>query len=261
MFAFVPEPPFTFAEVPMFRCQDETIDADHDRIILAFSEAASRVDGRGRPDRCGPELLAELDAYLTDHFDREERLMAHTGYAGLEAHARAHRLLRGSFDPIRRDWGFQGFDQLLARIRSTFLGHIVTWDEALAEWIESGPERQRPPGDRPGDPDDADSAKGGAGSSSPPPLPVSGMRVQEPSPEAGRHPVADLLFHGCHPFPPEVEGLVMEILRLNPRVWRELDHVAESWTRLPASGDSCRRVLVYLRRMARDLQERQRVPP
>ena len=72
----------------------------------------------------------------------------------------------------------------------------------------------------------------------------------------GDHPVSDLLFHGRHPFPPEVERLILRLHQADPRVWRELSCAAENWTRLPATGASCGRVVEYLNGLLHDLEIR-----
>jgi hypothetical protein len=80
-------------------------------------------------------------------------------------------------------------------------------------------------------------------------------RTGQPS-VPGEHPVSDLLFHGRHPFPPEVERLILRLHQVNPRVWRELACSAENWTRLPASGASCGRVVEYLNGLLHDQEIR-----
>ncbi len=70
--------------------------------------------------------------------------------------------------------------------------------------------------------------------------------------KADRTPLTDLLFHGLHPFPAPVERLVLRIHKAAPQAWHELQGPSEGWAKLRAD-DSCRRVVDYLTRIAKDL--------
>jgi hypothetical protein len=37
-----------------------------------------------------------------------------------------------------------------------------------------------------------------------------------PNGKPGDHPVTDMLVHGMHPFPPDIEAMLREVLRLQP---------------------------------------------
>lgn len=67
----------------------------------------------------------------------------------------------------------------------------------------------------------------------------------------GTHPLAELLFHGGHPFPPKVEQLILQIHAVNPRAWLELADAAEAWARIPEHA--CGRVVGYLDRVLAEM--------
>jgi hypothetical protein len=41
-------------------------------------------------------------------------------------------------------------------------------------------------------------------------------RIDMPNGKPGDHPLTDMLIHGAHPFPPDMEALLREILALDP---------------------------------------------
>ena len=45
----------------------------------------------------------------------------------------------------------------------------------------------------------------------------------------GDHPLTDLLKHGYHPFPAEVEELILELHQLNPTALANTDDMLTDW--------------------------------
>jgi hypothetical protein len=43
------------------------------------------------------------------------------------------------------------------------------------------------------------------------------------------HPVTDTVFHGLHPFPPDVESLVLQVHARNPGVFNDLKWAPLEW--------------------------------
>lgn len=46
---------------------------------------------------------------------------------------------------------------------------------------------------------------------------------------SGDHPISDLIMHGKHPFPPDIEDLVRRLHGLNPSIFNELAHAPFDW--------------------------------
>jgi hypothetical protein len=70
------------------------------------------------------------------------------------------------------------------------------------------------------------------------------------------HPFTDLLDWGLHPFPEDVEKLVVEIHRLNPQALWEFASDAFGWER----GEHLRNARKRLRRRLDELQRRAEAP-
>ncbi len=115
---------------------DTALDADHDGIITQFEALRRATVGGDRDAHQGRQLAQTLLHYVTDHCDREERLMAMEGYGELEAHAAAHRRLqtqvRALMTPLLE--GSLTAEEDLHLVRDTFLQHILTWDEVFGAW-------------------------------------------------------------------------------------------------------------------------------
>ena len=50
-----------------------------------------------------------------------------------------------------------------------------------------------------------------------------------PNGKPNDHPVTDAVVHGLHPFPPDIEALVLEIHTKNPGVFNDLDWAPFDW--------------------------------
>lgn len=121
----------------MFSFQDAHIDGDHDLIIGRFSELYGTLcwDRAHQAQHLG--LLRELQAYIAEHFDREEAVMAAEAFEGLQAHMEAHQAIRLAFRELLEDLqdADSSLEDRLVLMREIFLAHIVTWDDAFGEWL------------------------------------------------------------------------------------------------------------------------------
>lgn len=50
-----------------------------------------------------------------------------------------------------------------------------------------------------------------------------------PNGKSGDHPVTDLVHYGRHPFPRDVEALVLRLHRLDPSIWSALEWAPFDW--------------------------------
>lgn len=50
-----------------------------------------------------------------------------------------------------------------------------------------------------------------------------------PNGKIGDHPVTDLVVHGQHPFPRDIEELVLQLNRLDPAIWNALEWAPFDW--------------------------------
>ncbi len=122
----------------MHRFQDAEVDSDHDLVIARFDDLCGELHWR----RLAPAQLADLAEqllnYSTVHFAREERLMAAHGYPDLPGHRQAHQGLWQAFTRVLQPLlsGVLDPEADLKALRTLFLSHIVTWDEAYAEWLD-----------------------------------------------------------------------------------------------------------------------------
>jgi len=88
-----------------------------------------------------------------------------------------------------------------------------------------------------------------------------------PGGEQGDHPITKMLVHGLHPFPPDVEGMLREILALDPEFpgggrpyaeqveWETRFFAWEQGQRLDEGRDALRSLLDELRRRRSELAE------
>lgn len=50
-----------------------------------------------------------------------------------------------------------------------------------------------------------------------------------PNGKPGDHPVTDLFAHGAHPFPEDIEGMIRELVSLNPKLLDEIEEDVFRW--------------------------------
>jgi hemerythrin len=124
----------------MYKFNDAGIDAEHDFIISRFSDLCKIVSIGEYDLGARRELLGIFLHYTSDHFHREEALMQEAGYPRLEQHAIAHAYMQDEFG--RRlgamSGGSPNLQTDLCLLRQMFLHHILTFDEALGEWLAKG---------------------------------------------------------------------------------------------------------------------------
>lgn len=121
----------------MFSFQDAHIDGDHDQIIGRFSELYGTLCWDPAQQDRHLDLLQELQAYISEHFDREEAVMAAQGFEGLQAHVDAHQVIRQGFADLLGNLQSPEYslEERLTLMRDVFLAHIVVWDDAYGAWL------------------------------------------------------------------------------------------------------------------------------
>ena len=110
---------------PALSVGDPDIDDQHREL---FRRAARLIAALRRGERSAVlPTVAYLEAYVTHHFEGEERLMQTLGYPGLEAHAAAHRQFREDFAELLRMFELRGPTALVA----------LTLHNRLSEWLRT----------------------------------------------------------------------------------------------------------------------------
>ena len=113
------------------------LDAQHKGLLNLVNDVYDAVQG-DRPHRPLEALLDETGRYAEIHFKTEERLMAESGYPGLEEHRKSHEAFRDLFGEIRsRSREDQALD-LFFFLKEWLLGHIGESDADYAPWLKQG---------------------------------------------------------------------------------------------------------------------------
>ena len=128
----------------------EVIDADHRKLVTLINSLARALDGERDPDLLG-EVFSALEAYIHEHFTREEALMRAAGYSRLEEHIASHHAFIANVPDLRAQLG-AGDQQELATEVCVFLitwltNHIVGEDFAFAR-AQGQPAPKDDPGTR-----------------------------------------------------------------------------------------------------------------
>ncbi len=120
----------------MYRFHDAETDAEHDRIIRTFSELVEIVSHEAYDPAARTEVINLFLHYTTDHFHREEQVMAEAGYPHLEAHMDAHAAMQDTFQRLRAclSPGTPNLRSDLTLMRELLLEHILTLDDAFGAW-------------------------------------------------------------------------------------------------------------------------------
>ncbi len=76
-----------------YDCGEPTIDQEHRKLFELANALIDATFKRGTSPQAFDDALAKLLAHVVHHFADEEAILAHHHYAGLEAHAQAHKRL------------------------------------------------------------------------------------------------------------------------------------------------------------------------
>jgi hemerythrin len=95
----------------------KAIDSDHRKLIAIINEFEDVIRAKIDEPRLN-EIAKRLYEYARFHFQREERIQAHSNYSDLEDHKRQHELL---------------LKQLQGFIRKVFIDRSVTVDASTAD--------------------------------------------------------------------------------------------------------------------------------
>ena len=113
----------------------EVIDEDHKDFIALVN----RLDAASNAEF--PALFKELYEHTEQHFDRENRLMAESGFPAEAEHKGEHQRVLGEFKQFqsRVDKGLIAFGRSFVkeRLPQWFLLHVATMDSALSAHLKS----------------------------------------------------------------------------------------------------------------------------
>lgn len=121
----------------------EALDRDH-RVLIDLIRRIASAGGECDDLRLVfAEVLAELVAYTTYHFSREEHVMAACGYPDLESHRDEHNALTREVEDLQRRFGEAeaglGRDELLRFLTGWLNHHILLQDKAYQVYVEDDP--------------------------------------------------------------------------------------------------------------------------
>jgi len=114
-----------------FESGEATIDAEHRRLFELGNEALEASRSMDTQPRVFRSALNALLVHVTRHFLSEERILEQRGYAGLEAHKRAHRELleRARELELQSDAGRITIDELAEFLALDIVAnHLLTSD-------------------------------------------------------------------------------------------------------------------------------------
>ena len=119
----------------------ELIDRQHKQWIEHFNQAADAVAAH-RGAMHITKTLGFLVEYTETHFSTEERHMAASNYAGLDAHKAKHDELRRILADLVQDFEEEGTNHKLAEAVDAFLGnwlvkHIQDVDKKFGEFVKA----------------------------------------------------------------------------------------------------------------------------
>ncbi len=124
-----------------------SIDHDH-KVLLALVNQITAPENRSDPDSI-EFVLDELVGYTSAHFDREEEIMAASGYTGLANHQELHRRLVADVKLFKRRFedqaGLGTLGEDLCRFLTDWLiTHIMHEDHAFAPYVIPQQSQQNP---------------------------------------------------------------------------------------------------------------------
>lgn len=114
----------------------EELIRDHEEIFRLYEELSSKVHvGQELDLKIRRDFTRRLIDYCTAHFYKEEIEMKDSGYPNCESHKAEHqRILQHMVDEALKCCLTDNSDKILEFIRTNFLQHILTWDEAFFTW-------------------------------------------------------------------------------------------------------------------------------
>lgn len=109
------------------------IDQDHQRLVELINRVEDAIRNR-YSSAAVAAIFEELEEYASEHFGREERLMADSGYDGLDAHIASHRLFVGQLETLEAAIVASGdevaLDGLFEFLSTWLVSHILREDKA-----------------------------------------------------------------------------------------------------------------------------------
>jgi hemerythrin len=114
------------------------IDADH-RNLFALANRLHDHVAEGSSTKAIAHALRSLVRYVHEHFDREERLMAHCRYPGYVEHCKTHRMLEQIVNSMQRVYSVEpsAVDpaKLVEFMGDWLSGHIIGNDLKYAPYV------------------------------------------------------------------------------------------------------------------------------
>lgn len=109
---------------------------DHEGIFRLYEDLRSKVHvGEELDLRIRRDFSRRLIDYCTAHFFKEEQEMKDSKYPLYESHKNEHqRILQFMVDHALKCVLNDNSEKILEFIRTNFLQHILTWDEAYFTW-------------------------------------------------------------------------------------------------------------------------------
>ena len=113
------------------------VDADHERLVSLYNKFEESVTA-GKNKEVVEALLVELADYTMSHFIPEERAMVRHNFPEYRAHKAQHDGLLNRLSDLIGDLendSSEIADETLAFLRNWITDHLMTWDQAFANFI------------------------------------------------------------------------------------------------------------------------------
>ena len=114
------------------------VDDQHIRLIQLFHDLREAIDRREGHEEVGRTLNA-LSVYVVAHFRMEEELMIQSGYPGLDAHRRAHEVMRIQAEDLVDQFNLIGLEAgaLLEVMEAWLVGHLQNEDWTMVQFLNA----------------------------------------------------------------------------------------------------------------------------
>ncbi|WP_370277621.1 bacteriohemerythrin [Pontibacterium sp.] len=114
----------------------EAIDNDHKQLLALINEISDAID-RNKAPAVIEDVFAQLEAYVVEHFSREEALMRQCRYPDLKAHIKQHRQFTAKVPELKRELLNADSTEVAAEINlflfDWLMNHIVGEDMCFAQ--------------------------------------------------------------------------------------------------------------------------------
>lgn len=122
---------------------DESIDADHRRLVALINDFEAAVAGPAEHRRVVTVLLALVE-HTADHFRREEEIQYRVRYPYCESHRRTHREVLDRLTSLTQDYtraGGRAHDEMIGAVagflNECLAGHILQSDLRMKPYVQA----------------------------------------------------------------------------------------------------------------------------